>query len=181
MEALSQAFSKGWGPEIVTRGAERLQVSGKDEAADAKLRHAQEWLQSDRVPRLVVIADSPVITSWESIHDLSAVSLLDEIVLDVGEALSSWSPIQLEAQAAQVRSLVSSLLEVVSVISDALVYDLTAIVASTSVFEFLEEYKDASSWDQPLAQAAFQELEARRSMYMIDDTPFQELLPRLKA
>ena len=180
-KALSQAFSKGWGPEILTRVAERLQVSGRDEAANAKLRHAQERLQSDRVPRLMVTADSPVITSWESIHDLSAVSLLDEIVLDVGEALSSWSPIQLEAQAAQVRSLVSSLLEVVSVISDALVYDLTAIVASTSVFEFLEEYKDASSWDQPLAQAAFQELEVRMSLCMIDDTAFQQFLPRLKA
>ena len=181
MKAVSQAFSKGWGPEILTRVAERLQVSGRDEAANAKLRHAQERLQSDRVPRLMVTADSPVITSWESIHDLSAVSLLDEIVLDVGEALSSWSPIQLEAQAAQVRSLVSSLLEVVSVISDALVYDLTAIVASTSVFEFLEEYKDASSWDQPLAQAAFQELEVRMSLCMIDDTAFQQFLPRLKA
>ena len=181
MKAIHKSFNKGCGPEMLTRVAELLQASGNDEAADAKLRHAQERLQGDRVPRLVVTADSPMITSWESIHDMSVVSLLDEIVLEVAEALSSWSPIQREAQAAHVRTLVSSLLEVVSLISEALVYDMTAIVASTAAYEFLEEKKDASSWDQPLARAVFQELEARRSMYMIDDTPFQEFLPRLTA
>ena len=181
MKPLSDAFKKGWGPEVLTCVAERLQTSGKDEAADTKLRLALERLQSDRVPRLVATAESPVITSWESVHDMSIVSLMDEIVLDMSEALSTWSPIQREAQAAHVRSLVSSLLEVVSVISDALVYDMTAIVATTAAHEFLEEEKDASSWDQPLARAAFQELEARRSLYMIDDAPFQEFMPRLKA
>ena len=162
--------------------AERLQASGKDGAADAKLRLALERLHSDHVPRLMVTADSPVITGWESIHDMSVVSLLGEIMVDIGEALLDWSPIQLEAQAEGVRSLVSSLLEVVSVISDALVYDMTVIVQSTAVYEFVVDgAKDASSWDQPLAQAAFQELEARRSMYMIDDGPFQDFLPRLQT
>ena len=34
---------------------------------------------------------------------MSVVPFVDEIVLDISEALSGWSPIQLEAQAAQVR------------------------------------------------------------------------------
>ena len=62
MKAIHESFSKGWGPEILTRVAEHLQVSGKDEAADARLHQAQERLQGDRVPRLVVTGENPVIT-----------------------------------------------------------------------------------------------------------------------
>ena len=181
MKTVQQSFSKGSsGPEVLSKAAELLQMSGKDEAADAKLKLALERLQDEKVPRLVVTAESPTFTSLESIHDMSAVAFLDEIVSDVSEAMANWSPLQRELQAAQVQIVVTSLLDVVSVISEALVYDMTGIVMSTKAHDLISDGPmDASSWDQARAQVAFQELDSRLAMYMVEDAPFQAFLQRL--
>ena len=89
------------------------------------------------------------VTNLDSIHDMTVIVFLDEIVSDVSEAMASWSPPQRELQAASVQAVATSLLEVVGVISDALVYDMVGIVMSTQAHGLIfDGPEDASSWDR---------------------------------
>ena len=79
------------------------------------------------------------------------------------------------------RTVTTFLLEVVSVISTALVYDMVAIVRSSTDAHALisEGPEDVSSWDQARAHVAFQDLDSMLSMYLVDDGPFQAFIERL--
>ena len=182
MKTVHQSFSKGSGPEVLSMAGDLLQRSGRDDAADAKLTLALQRLQDEKVPRLVVAGEGLAFTGLDSIHDMSAVQFLDEIVSDVGEAMASWSPYQRDQQAASVRNVATSLIDIMGVISDALVYDMVGVVMSTDAHSLISDGpEDASSWDQGRARAAFQELDSRLAMYMVDDTPFQAFLKRLSG
>ena len=183
MENVYTAMTKGEvGPEALARSAALLQVSGKDDAADEKLRLAQSIICGDRVPRLIVTESAPAFANFQCIQDMKVVELLDEVVGNLSEAMSSWSAVRKAAKLNELQNIILSMLGVVALVGEGLVLDLLAIVNSTLAGKLIFSHaKDVSSWDQPEARVAFKQLSNRLSGYMIEDADLIGFVERLRA
>ena len=97
------------GTEVLCDVARMLQTSGSDSGADLKLAAAQRLLQDPRLPESVRVDEKWEVQNFEMVADMSIADIVDEVCLNLGEALDMWSPRRLNTTAKSTDECVTAL------------------------------------------------------------------------